>query len=345
MAATIAIQKPTENSPSSAMPSVSSRTFHIAGIPVTVYGIDELPQPCDAVACLWLLHPRLEAKESMRPVGTDVIWDWNSRRPSSSKKGLIAVAFDQRNHGAREVEKLANEPWRSPTPNPRHAQDMFSIFHGTAVDTSLLMDHLASYVFNECNSPPIDQHFVMGISLGGHAAWQVIFHEPRVSAAVIIIGCPDYIRVISDRARLSKLPSYSDDSFVGSPDFPNALVSAVIKRDPKGLLFGLDPITPAPPASEQDRLRKILDAKLKGKALLVCSGGSDRMVPYHCSAPFMEFLKNAAAGWYADGDVYVEDNVYDGIGHQYSDGMRKDAVRFLGDILEGRDLAKRLSRI
>lgn len=35
---------------------------------------------------------------------------------------------------------------------------------------------------------------MLGVSLGGHAAWQVLFNEPRVTAAVVIIGCPDYMR-------------------------------------------------------------------------------------------------------------------------------------------------------
>jgi len=35
---------------------------------------------------------------------------------------------------------------------------------------------------------------VLGISLGGHAAWQVFFNDPRVIAAMVIIGCPDYMR-------------------------------------------------------------------------------------------------------------------------------------------------------
>lgn len=43
---------------------------------------------------------------------------------------------------------------------------MFSTFHGTAIDTGLLIDHLASYVFSEAGDPPIEQHLVMGISLG-----------------------------------------------------------------------------------------------------------------------------------------------------------------------------------
>jgi pimeloyl-ACP methyl ester carboxylesterase len=333
---------------SSPSPLVSSKTFHIAGILTTVYGIDELPESCDSIACLWLLHPRLQTKEVMAPVGASMIQNWNCRRLPGSRKGLIAVAFDQRNHGSREVDKLANEAWRSQTPNPRHAQDMFSIFHGTAMDTSLLMDHIASYIFNEPNAPPIDQHFVLGVSLGGHAAWHVIFHEPRVSAAVIVVGCPDYLRVMTDRARLSRLPSYTSDngaSFVGSPDFPNALVSSVRKWDPKGLLFGLDPIAISPSASEQDRLQRILNAKIKGKSLLVCSGGDDKLIPYHCSVQFMEFLKNSTQGWCAGDGIYVENIVYEGVGHEYSEGMKKDASRFLGGLLESRDLGRRGSKM
>jgi pimeloyl-ACP methyl ester carboxylesterase len=69
-----------------------------------------------------------------------------------------------------------------------------SVFHGTALDTSLLIDHLGSYIFHGPDAPLIEQHIVAGVSLGGHAAWQVLFNDPRVTAAVIIIGCPDYAR-------------------------------------------------------------------------------------------------------------------------------------------------------
>lgn len=62
------------------------------------------------------------------------------------------------------------------------------------MDTSLLIDHLPSYIFNTKDSPPIEHHLVLGTSLGGHAAWQVLFSDPRVTAGVVIIGCPDYMR-------------------------------------------------------------------------------------------------------------------------------------------------------
>ena len=168
--------------------TISTKTFHIAGILTTVYGLDELPTGCESVSTLWLLHPRLKTKETMGMIATECINSWNSR---GQKKGLIAVAFDQRNHGSREVEAIRNEAWKKG--NPRHAQDMFSIFQGTAMDTSLLMDHLGSYIFPEPDSPVLNENLVLGISLGGHSTWQVLFHEPRITAGVVIIGCSDYM--------------------------------------------------------------------------------------------------------------------------------------------------------
>lgn len=144
---------------------------------------------------------------------------------------------------------------------------------------------------------------------------------------------------MTDRARLSKRPSYTSPpngaSFLGSKDFPKALVSSVKKSDPRGMLFGTSEIDVHPSAQEQDRLRQILDQKIKGKKVLVCSGGDDKLVPYHCSEPFMDFLKMASNSWYKDGGLYVEDNVYPGVGHAYSEGMAKDASRFVCDVLAG----------
>jgi hypothetical protein len=106
---------------------VSQKSYAIAGIQVTVFGLDELRPQGKDVACLWLLHPRLATQERMTGVAESAISDWNGRiKDSPSAKGLIAVSFDQRNHGTRLVDPLANEAWRQG--NPRHAQDMFSIF-------------------------------------------------------------------------------------------------------------------------------------------------------------------------------------------------------------------------
>ncbi|PMD44344.1 hypothetical protein L207DRAFT_542135 [Hyaloscypha variabilis F] len=328
---------PLEQTASGSPASISSRTLHIAGILAVVHGLEEIAPSCKSVSVLWLLHGRLGSKEDMTSTASKCINDWNRWSSSDRKVGLIAVAFDQRNHGSRKVQSIANQAWKDG--NVQHAQDMFSIFHGTALDTSLLIDHLGSFIFLGPDAPSIDQHLVLGISLGGHAAWQVFFNEPRVTATIVIIGCPDYMRVMTDRARLSKLETYTSSNgvdFLGSKDFPKALISSIKRWDPRGLLFGTSEINPFPSEKEQVRLRQILDSKIKGKQILICSGGDDKLVPYHCAEPFITFLKNATSEWYKDGNVYVEDNVYPGVGHTYSEGMVNDTTRFIGDILTGK---------
>ncbi|KUJ11804.1 uncharacterized protein LY89DRAFT_699853 [Mollisia scopiformis] len=328
----MATPNPLQDSPSSPS-SVSVKTIHIGGILTDIYGLGELPPSCRSVSCIWLLHPRLQTKETMANVASSCINDWN-HRASSDSIGLIAVAFDQRNHGSRCVKPLANEAWRGG--NVFHSQDMWSIITGTAQDTTLLIDHIGAYILNGPNDPLLEQHFVLGISLGGHAAWQVIFNEPRVTAAVVIIGCPDYMRMMSDRARLSKLKTYTSTGgidFFGSTDFPKALISSCENGDPKAMLFGAADIKGNISDKEQNRVKALLDATLKGKHILVCSGGDDKLVPYHCSEPFLTFLKQATSGWYKDGDVYIEDNVYSGVGHAYSKGMVEDTTRFVSNLL------------
>ncbi len=140
---------------------------------------------------------------------------------------------------------------------------------------------------------------------------------------------------MSNRARKSKRPSWlaSDGgaTFLGSRDFPRSLVASAAKRDPKGMLFGTEAVPTQQSLSQQDqaRLRAVLDRTLAGKRLLLCSGADDKLVPYACSEPFLDFLKQAAGGWYADGDVVVDDRLYKGVGHAFAPEMMGDAVHFL----------------
>lgn len=104
---------------------VSMKTFIIAGIVVRVYGLDELSSAVRRVQCLWLLHPRLQSQECMGDFAAGSLNEWNQCEHKNAI-GLLAVTFDQRNHGTREADPLSNQAWRSG--NVRHAQDMFSIY-------------------------------------------------------------------------------------------------------------------------------------------------------------------------------------------------------------------------
>jgi pimeloyl-ACP methyl ester carboxylesterase len=205
----------------------------------------------------------------------------------------------------------------------------------------------------------IDQHLALGVSLGGHSVWQLMFAEPRVTAGVVVIGCPDYMSefmvpsflrrkglnrvvltvipdLLSDRARLSKLATYSAQdsgaSFLGSRDFPPSLVEACKKYDPKGILFGASTVPDVKSSGAEDEpTRKIVQKHLRGKKFLLCSGGDDKLVPYRCSEPFLKWFKQATETWFREEGVSVDDRVYPGIGHAFSKDMVADAVSFIVD--------------
>ena len=329
----------------SAVPSpVSKTSVTVAGILTTVHGLEELQQGGTEVACLWLLNPRQQSQASMEPIAAAIINDWNRHlttlKEDQRSLGLIAISFDQRNHGSREVDKMANEAWRAG--NEKHAQDMLGIYHGTSLDTSQLITYMPSYVFPRSERTIIN-HMVLGVSLGGHAAWHCIVHDPRIKTAVIVIGCPDYAALMSDRARLSKLVSWtqSDGSrFFGSEDFPPSLIEAVERFDPAGLFLG-SPVSrqsskydEVPKGEEKQRLSNLMKA-LDGKRILSMAGGADKLVPYSCCQPFHQWLQRATqpGGWFG-GKVAFEEIVFDGVGHEMSPGMGIKASQFINDSLK-----------
>lgn len=120
---TMATPDPLEKARSESSAPVSAKTFNIAGILTVVHGLEELSPSCSSVAVLWLLHPRLANKDAVASTASKCINDWNQRPSYDRKAGLIAVAFDQRNHASREVDAIANQAWKEG--NVRHAQDMF----------------------------------------------------------------------------------------------------------------------------------------------------------------------------------------------------------------------------
>ncbi|KAK0862314.1 hypothetical protein LTR87_016627 [Friedmanniomyces endolithicus] len=189
------------------------------------------------------------------------------------------------------------------------------------------------------------------VSLGGHATWQLLLTEPRIRAGLVIIGCPDYVRLMTDRAIRSKLGTCMATDppglrFLGSEDFPPPLLAAVEERDPAGILLGeLDTVTGDdhlhdPSLSEKHRLRSILAQRLGGKKILCLSGGKDRLVPPECGEPFLTWLKKAMepqTGWAGDLGIEVEDIVDPGARHEFLKRMRTKAERWLCDVLSSED--------
>jgi pimeloyl-ACP methyl ester carboxylesterase len=268
---------------------------------------------------------------------------WNSQRKDMTQKGLICICFDQRNHGSRMIEADHNVSWKQG--NATHGQDMFNSYTGTAQDLSLLMTQLPMYLPFK-----IDEHICGGVSLGGHASWVAVMNDPRIVGAIIVVGCPDYTTMMTDRAIRSKVHSTltSDPpgrNFLGSSDFPQSLLAAVEKYDPAGMLYaeldvydGKRDLISTPSAAEQKRLRPVLTKALAGKKILCLSGGKDRLVPYACGEGFLSWLKRAIdqpTGWAGDLKIRLHDFIDPAAGHEFSAPMRKVAQDWLCAFLDG----------
>jgi len=122
------------------MPPISHQTLPIAGHLLDIHGLSELPPSATHITCLWLHHGRLRRKEDMADVAARAVRAWLDHQKQQSpnpSRGLIALAFDQRNHGTRLVHAVANESWRAG--NETHAQDMFATVFGGVVEVGVLM--------------------------------------------------------------------------------------------------------------------------------------------------------------------------------------------------------------
>ncbi|KAK4246263.1 hypothetical protein C7999DRAFT_33306 [Corynascus novoguineensis] len=332
-------------------PPISRTTIQMAGLLVDVYGLTELAPAATIprVSCLWLHHPRGHSKGYMADIAARCVGAWNNANNNATgtaggpQRGLVALAYDQRNHGTRAVDGRAIGSWRQG--NPMHAIDMFGVIQGTVADQKGLLDLVEGYLFRgDQGKRKIDQHLALGISLGGHSVWQLMFADPRVTAGVVIVGCPDYMNLLSDRARLSKLSTYSAKdngaSFLGSEDFPPALVDACKKFDPKAIFFGTDPVPDVTEAAKyHSTALRIMQERLRGKRFLLCSGGEDKLVPYRCAKPFVNWFSQASQSWCKDEDIplFVSDRVYPGVGHEFSPEMIKDSVQFVVDTVASAD--------
>ena len=112
-------------------------------------------------------------------------------------------------------------------------------------------------------------------------------------------GCPDYLTLISKRAKAHKLP-------FGPPHIPDSLVQVIKRADPV-----------AAPYTASDESNPFL-----GKKILVLSGQKDKTVPWSTAKDFVDGLNVGEQGVK---EVMVEP----GVGHDFSPVMVKAAGRFI----------------
>lgn len=215
---------------------------------------------------------------------------------------------------------------------------------GTSMDLTLLMDCLMISLFPEAPAEAT-LHAVIGYSLGGHAAWHALFHEPRLISAIILHGCPDFTRLMVHRAGLSDSFSFPDteragNGVVNSKWLPRGLLDLVKQYDPAAILAGRQFLTDAYYAnyleavsangkSEPDMAEKMASMFL-GKRILNISGALDELVPYRCCEPFLQALEDATKplNCFAKELFTIRTDILEGVGHDLTAQAVERAVEF-----------------
>jgi dienelactone hydrolase len=216
------------------MTQTTPRTASVAGIELAIFGAEEH----QGAPVVFALHGRTGRAEHMFDLCRQLV-----------KVGLIAIAFDQRNHGGRMVDARGNGEW-----SPHHAADMYGNQLGTAMDVSLLIDMLPARLGIDTA-----QVGMTGISMGGHATLLSMVIDPRIAVGVAFIGSGDYRWLMELRAAQHACPAEEFSIY-----FPAALQAAVERHDP---------ITH--PAAFADR------------PLLLANGAADTAVPAECNQRFL----------------------------------------------------------
>jgi len=273
---------------------VSRRTVLVAGLPVHVFSRIGLGEITGKVAVLFFVHGRKEAASEYDDRAESIVKQVESKGKSSID--LLVVTIDQRNHGERLVNKAANNSWKEG--NDRHAIDMYAMYAGTVRDISYLIDFLPSYLFPG-GEAEIVEWSVGGVSLGGHATWFALRHEPRLGLGVPIIGCPDYLHLMSRRAETSGIA-------FEPPYVPASFLAYVRANDPAYA-----------PYTKPDASNPFL-----GKKILVLAGAEDTVVPWESSE---EFVKNLEVGPNGVKKVIV----YPDVGHRCTEEMVKETSDFI----------------
>ena len=205
-------------------------TACIAGIETTVFGAEEHP----GAPVVFILHGRGGEAAHVFGICRDLV-----------AAGLIAITFDQRNHGKRLVNAECNGNW-----SLHHAADMYGNIIGSAMDVSLLIDLLPDYL-----GISTERVGMTGISMGGHATLLAMALDTRIAVGAPLIGGGDYRQLMTLRAADNNCPA---DEFARY--FSPALQRVVEKYDP---------------IHHADRFAD--------RPLLLLNGEADTLVPITCN--------------------------------------------------------------
>jgi len=303
---------------------------HVGGIPVHLHFLPSYPRgdglmdslPVNLPAAFaFLLHGRRSDSQALDSMAAALVRRCaQAGHEGEHRRNLVVVTLDHRNHGHRCVHDLANHAWSGG--NPTHAQDMLSIQYGTAQDVSMLVSLLPAYLPAALR---VELWACLGVSLGGHATWLALLHDPRITVGVPILGCCDFLALM--RQRLRHIKEEQGGTKPGAHEAAGGVSDGGTAREgeeeqlPDALKSAVDLLDAA-------GMGQRAVERLKDRKILVLSRAHDWLVPHVCSQPFIEQLQFAMAAAPEGGGV-CEVIAEPGKAHKVSEAMETAAGDWL----------------
>ncbi|EST07702.1 hypothetical protein PSEUBRA_002799 [Kalmanozyma brasiliensis GHG001] len=304
---------------------ISKVVVDIAGLPVNVFGLNELtPAPSRASApppppvCLIIhMHGRGGSADNEEKIVRQ-LYDRISRdkvaHQNEQNEGLVAtssiqrdhlvVSFDARNHGQRTTNPQGQKAWKQG--NTRHAMDLYGMIVGDARDASFLVDFLPAYLFPQ-DDRTVAEFVITGKSLGGHATWHVLANDPRIKIGVPFIGMPDFSRLLNSRTKTSFVTN-------GPPYVPSSLKALVAQIDPANTAYDS------------------FDARKNpfwGKKICVLSGANDKLVHWDWNEDFLKGLVVGEPTGNRGEMPGLKIHRRPGVGHEVTEDMVEEAGEWI----------------
>lgn len=147
--------------------------------------------------------------------------------------------------------------------------DMAATVYAGAQDQRFVMDFLASYLFPR-GERQIDSFVPVGVSMGGHAVWRLLRHDPTVRFGIPIISIPSEVLGVNLEERARQYGVSSEELI-----YPDGVRHYMMGAPPPGAY--------------------------KGKKILICSGGKDVSMPIERAEPVVaKISEEADVEWRTD---------------------------------------------
>ncbi|KAI5284163.1 hypothetical protein KEM54_001557 [Ascosphaera aggregata] len=271
----------------------------LGGIVLHIYSNGSLQSTTPIFDLVFAMHGRQNTYQSVEGYAHRILEE-NATSSKPTKRSVLVVCFDQRNHGHRTVDSVRNQG---------------SIIYGTTQDITLVIRLLPSYIFRNGESK-LGNVVVTGFSLGGHVTYMALskgsssslilyviapsaenvnpYADPLIKAGVVICGRPDYPSLMSRRLISLSLNPAQREKVLLSPVFVETVKSVG-------------------PTVET----------LQDKDILILKGDNDNLVPFEGGREFIETLGNR-----------VKVIGFPGVGHEFTDGMVDKGASWITEWLD-----------